>query len=51
LGVLRAMDLWAAVILQGGDVDVGGSVDGVLYLRDGGLTAALLLRVSMVLHL
>jgi hypothetical protein len=38
-------------ILRGGDVDVGGSVDGVLYLQDGGLTAVLLLRVSMVLRL
>jgi hypothetical protein len=46
LRVLRATDLWAAVILRGGDVDVGGGVDGVLYLRDGSLTSALLLRVS-----
>jgi hypothetical protein len=38
-------------ILRGGDVDVGGGVDGILYLRGRGLTAALLLRVSRALRL
>jgi hypothetical protein len=46
LRVLWATDLRAAVILWGGDVDVGGGVDCVLYLRDSSLTSVLLLRVS-----